>query len=231
MSDRAVLLGHPQPDIGAAGQQRRRDAAASTWASAALLRGARQRVPARHRHVAAAFRSSRAGPPSRASAAENWSSRPASYMRSAGGDDRLVAGAAAQVAGQRIVDFGAPTARGRAVQREHRHDETGRAEAHCEPWQSTIACCTGCSAPSADFQDSTVNSALPSRVGRNWMQALTGAIAQGRRHRVRRSPRCRRRNHLRRSLPCGRRGRRSQRAGTSTAARDRRRAKPACRPR
>jgi hypothetical protein len=67
---------------------------------------------------------------------------------------------------------------------------------HCEPWQSTMACCTGCrvctawcflsaafsvalsSLPAAlalnwPLRSSTVNSALPCSVGRNWMQALT----------------------------------------------------------
>ena len=44
---------------------------------------------------------------------------------------------------------------------------------HCEPWQSTIACCTGCSAPSGPFRSSTVSSWQPSSVATNWMQALT----------------------------------------------------------
>ena len=44
---------------------------------------------------------------------------------------------------------------------------------HCEPWHSTIACCTGCSEPSGWRRSSTVKSALPSSVGRNWMHALT----------------------------------------------------------
>ena len=44
---------------------------------------------------------------------------------------------------------------------------------HCEPWQSTIACWTGWSLPSAPFRSSTVSSWQPSSVATNWMQALT----------------------------------------------------------
>ena len=44
---------------------------------------------------------------------------------------------------------------------------------HCEAWHSTIACCTGCSVPSAACRLSTVNSALPSSVGSGRMHALT----------------------------------------------------------
>src|SRR5204863_3622049 len=38
---------------------------------------------------------------------------------------------------------------------------------HCEPWQSTSACWTGCSAPLSPRRLSTVISSLPSSVGTN----------------------------------------------------------------
>ena len=41
---------------------------------------------------------------------------------------------------------------------------------HCEPWQATIARWAGC----VPRRSSTVTRALPSSVGRNWMQLLTG---------------------------------------------------------
>ena len=44
---------------------------------------------------------------------------------------------------------------------------------HCDPWQSTIARCTGCSVPSGAFRLSTLTSSLPSSVGRKRMQELT----------------------------------------------------------
>jgi hypothetical protein len=45
---------------------------------------------------------------------------------------------------------------------------------HCEAWHSTRACCTGWGEPPPmRCRSSTVSSALPSSVGRNWMQALT----------------------------------------------------------
>jgi hypothetical protein len=47
-----------------------------------------------------------------------------------------------------------------------------------------MARCTGCSVPSAAATSSTVNSALPSSVGRNWMQALTGRSCRKRIGRV-----------------------------------------------
>lgn len=49
----------------------------------------------------------------------------------------------------------------------------GAQKPHCEPWQSTTACCTECNEPSACLRSSTVNSALPSSVDMNWMHALT----------------------------------------------------------
>ena len=45
---------------------------------------------------------------------------------------------------------------------------------HCEPWQSTMACCTGCKLPSVRFKLSTVLIDLPSRDGSKWMQLLIG---------------------------------------------------------
>ena len=101
-------------------------------------------------------------------------------------DDRPVARAAAQVAGQRVADLLARRHRlvrasrsrsshGRAFRRATTSTSTkpGVQKPHCEPWQSTIACCTGCSEPSGWRRSSTVKSALPSSVGRNWMHALT----------------------------------------------------------
>ena len=44
---------------------------------------------------------------------------------------------------------------------------------HCEAWHSTIACCTGCGAPSWSFRSSTVSSWAPSSWPTNRMQALT----------------------------------------------------------
>ena len=43
---------------------------------------------------------------------------------------------------------------------------------HWEPWLATMACWMGCNAPS-HFRLSTVNSARPSSMGANRMQALT----------------------------------------------------------
>ena len=44
---------------------------------------------------------------------------------------------------------------------------------HCEPWQSTMACCTAWRSPSGLRRSSTVSSWQPSSVATNWMQALT----------------------------------------------------------
>ena len=45
---------------------------------------------------------------------------------------------------------------------------------HCDPWHATSARCAGCSAPVADFNASTVNTALPATDGSRRMHALTG---------------------------------------------------------
>ena len=68
-------------------------------------------------------------------------------------DDRRVAGAAAEIAGERVVDRLPRPAAASAVRVSANIDMTkpGVQKPHCEPWQSTIACCTGCSVPSAAF--------------------------------------------------------------------------------
>jgi hypothetical protein len=43
---------------------------------------------------------------------------------------------------------------------------------HWEPWQSTMACCAGCSVPSLAAIPSTVQIARPSNDGKKRMQAL-----------------------------------------------------------
>ena len=156
----------------------------------------------------------------------------------AGVEDRPVAGAAAQVARQLVGQLLArrPRCRRRGGARSRPTSDItkpGVQKPHCEPWQSTIACCTGCSAPGrlarhGSCRSSTVNRALPSSVGRNWMQALTvrrlrpptrwparrRADGLGRRPARPRS-RCRRRNRPRRSLPwcrCSARPRAASRA-------------------
>ena len=43
---------------------------------------------------------------------------------------------------------------------------------HCDPWCSTMASCTGCSAPSGPLNPSTVRTALPCSCGRKRMQAF-----------------------------------------------------------
>ena len=92
-------------------------------------------------------------------------------------DDRPVAGAAAQIAGKRGVDFLARRQAGVGgwfwYSAHIDMTKPGVQNPHCEPWQSTSACWTGCNAPSAARRSSTVISALPSSVGRNWMHALT----------------------------------------------------------
>jgi hypothetical protein len=73
-----------------------------------------------------------------------------------GVQDRPVAGAAAQVARQvvgQLLSRRHAAARCRA-RRPAASDITkpGVQKPHCEPWQSTIACCTGCSAPAGGTQ-------------------------------------------------------------------------------
>src|SRR5690606_26442486 len=45
---------------------------------------------------------------------------------------------------------------------------------HCEPWKSTMACCTGCKVASGAATPSTGENAVPYRVGKNRIHALMG---------------------------------------------------------
>ncbi len=91
----------------------------------------------------------------------------------AGFDNRTVAGTTTQVSRQRVIDIGACRRQVVMVKRKHRHDETGRAETALRAVVVDHALLHRVQAPSSVARDSTVNRALPSSVGRNWMQALT----------------------------------------------------------
>ena len=153
----------------------------------------------------------------------------------AGVEDRPVAGAAAQVAGELVGELLARRPRAAAlvvlVGRPQRHHEARRAEAALRAValdHRLLHRMQRASLRRSPCRSSTVNSALPSSVGRNWMQALTVVQAQAattapasrRRRPARRSRRCRRRNRLRCSLPwcrCSARPRAASRARCGSA--------------
>ena len=78
-------------------------------------------------------------------------------------DDPLVAGAAAEVAGQAVADL--VVGRGRGCRSRKAVTDTtkpGVQNPHCRPWHSWNACCTGLSVPSAAARPSTVVTSAPS---------------------------------------------------------------------
>ncbi len=87
---------------------------------------------------------------------------------------------------------------------------------HCEPWQSTIACCTGCSAAVGGLQvlDGEQLAAVERRheLDAGIDRAVVEPVAVG----LGRRPRCRRRSRPRCSLPWCRCGARSSRSQSST---------------
>ena len=100
----------------------------------------------------------------------------ASYIALRRVDDRPVAGAAAQVAGQRVVDVARATARARVlVQPEQVITKPGRAEAALRAMAVDHRLLHRMQrAVGGACRLSTVNTALPSSEGSNRMQALTG---------------------------------------------------------
>ena len=156
----AELLGDPQADVGAAGEDARvRVARRAAAASASSVRGASKlRGPRR-------VRSGRC----RRAASAGERARPARRRRAAHRRGQLehALGRRRRSAGSRCSGTGCRTARRRAAgavggacrrpawcSYSAHSDITkpGVQKPHCEPWQSTIACCTGCSAPSGCAQ-------------------------------------------------------------------------------
>ena len=175
---RAEHLVDPQADVGRAGEDARLADAAS--------RSAREFGERARRDEAGAARHRRQ--PKARVAAQRWRAR----SRTGAGIERRPTAARTCArrrrgsAGSRCSGRGCRRARRRAAgasaacrarrgagRRAHSDiTKPGVQKPHCEPWHSTIACCTGCSAPPSPCRSSTVKSALPSSVGRNWMQAL-----------------------------------------------------------
>ena len=168
-------LGHPEPDIGRArdqhrvrmlrdelGQRRRRSPARGSC-------GRPRPAPASRRRPARRAARRWPAPPaaSRAAAGHPGTSR------SAARDDRLVAGAAAEIAGQRILDPRRRSARPRSARARTATSRCPACRSRIASRDaSTSACCTGCSVPSAPLRCSTVSRWQPSSVGRKRMQAL-----------------------------------------------------------
>ena len=132
--------------------------------------------------------------------------------------DRRVAGAAAEIAGERVVDRRLVRQRRRPSRVSANIDMTkpGVQKPHCEPWQSTIACCTGCRLPSGCLQvlDREQLAAvergheLDAGIDRPVVEPVALGPAERRRCRRRSRPRC--------SLPWCRSAARSSRSQSST---------------
>ena len=91
-------------------------------------------------------------------------------------DDRPIAGATAEIAGQRLVDrLHRSRARRPCRNAVMAMMKPGVQKPHCVPSVSTIACCTGCSGPSGAASPSTVTSAAPSSWGTIIRQLLTAS--------------------------------------------------------
>ena len=177
-----MLLGDPQPHVGRAGDQSRVRMGGARLGEARrvdrrepvlAVRCIVERRVARNASSCAASRSSSDDTtrlPSTATPARASRSRRTRSRRS-----RPCASRRRGSGGSRCSGTGCPTAhrrRPRATARARScRARTGSSRSPAcrsrtaTPWHSTIACCTGCSAPSGAASDSTVNTALPSSDG------------------------------------------------------------------
>ena len=224
-SRRCSFVTH-RPDVRPAGQHGRLGCArAAAAASSSAVAGAKKRRPSPLDGQRLAVLPARAAAPApRPARRPGAPSPPAPRASPCRRRDRAVAGAAAEVAGERVVDPLAASARAPfCVDGEQAHDEARRAEAALAwRWPRPSPACTGCSAPSGACRSSTVRSWQPSSIGRKQDAGVDRLVAQPVAVGPRQRRPCRRRSRPRRSppwCPSGARCRADSRARSSSGRR------------
>ena len=140
--------GDPEPGIGGASDERRLRMRGDETASAVISSRGRR---SSHSRLGASV----AVVPGRRARRDHLARRETIGLRGAarqcggrGDDDRLVAGAAAEIPRKRILDArNAWDSASFSLSASSNITKPGVQKPHCEPWQSTIACWTGCRPP------------------------------------------------------------------------------------